>query len=169
MEWCMVHETYAHGACDLGPRIILGFDPGSPHSTVIGRVANDGKIHFQTKENKMRKREEIEREAKQLERRLSSLVVELEKIDNLPAEPGPDGTIVRFDVRYTPSGVSYSYAALKSRGAWWLTGREKGGRSWEELLEFMSGDYRIQQDGEPIMFRVFDPNAGATVVQGAKS
>lgn len=114
----------------------------------------------------MRKRADIEAEAKQLERRLSSLVDELAQIDSLPSEPLEDNTVVTFEIRYNSHDhQTYTYAALKAKGAWWLTGREKGGRSWEELLEFMSQDHRISEDGAPIVFQEFHPADGKTITQ----
>ena len=116
----------------------------------------------------MRKRKDIEAEAKMLERRLSSLVAELEEIDSLPEEPGGDGTVVLFGVRFHPGDRTYDYAAYRAVDSWWLTGREKGGRSWEELLEFMSQDHRIADEGAPIIFEVLHAGKGKVVTQEVK-
>ena len=116
----------------------------------------------------MRKRSEIEAEAKQLERRLSSLVAELEELDSLPAEPTEADAIVSFRVQYREGEKIYCYTARKAISAWWLTGREKGGLTWEELLEFMSQHWRIAEEGAPISFRKTTASAGVSVVQGTK-
>lgn len=118
---------------------------------------------------KPRTREEIELEASTLERKLESLIAELREIQSLPPEPEREHTIVTFQIRFNPWEESYDYAALKVKGTWWLTGRETGGRTWTELLQFMSQDCRIADDGAPIIFRVVDPEVGAVITQEVPS
>lgn len=51
---------------------------------------------------------------------------------------GPDGTVVRFRVRFASSRVKYSYAAIRARGLWWVTGsKSPQGLSWEEFTDWL--------------------------------
>lgn len=93
----------------------------------------------------------VDRELALAQARLETLIAEREQLAKRPAEP--KNTLITFDIRYPNGDIKYSYAAIKAAGLWWLTGRDGArGRTWDEMLEFMSQDESVV-DGEPIRFR----------------
>ena len=153
-----------------GTKIVGGIDStiGPALAEYVTSLSEAPKPKPLRKLPKPRTREEIELEASTLERKLESLIAELREIQSLPPEPEREHTIVTFQIRFNPWEESYDYAALKVKGTWWLTGRETGGRTWTELLQFMSQDCRIADDGAPIIFRVVDPEVGAVITQAVE-
>ena len=105
----------------------------------------------------------VEREITFAQARLDSLLEERDYLAKRPAEPTEK--LITFGIRFPGNSTVYQYAARKARGLWWVTGREGGtGRSWEEMLEFLSQDADVQA-GKPIRFRAFSSSAG-TVIRG---
>lgn len=57
------------------------------------------------------------------------------------AEPEPTQSVVRFQVTYAGDPKTYSFAAIKASGKWYITGRRGTvGRTWNDLLDLLSRD-----------------------------
>lgn len=97
-----------------------------------------------TREYALRKRIERDQAA------LAELEIRRERFG---AEPAVGTTIVFVKAFDKPSPLNgrtrYPYAALRTETGWYLTGRETGAKSWDELTEFIG-------DGE---FVAYDPPA----------
>lgn len=66
-----------------------------------------------------------------------------------------DGTVLAFRKRFEQFGPSYSYAAIRANGRWYMTGGRSSaqGCSWAELVDWLVA-------GEPV-----DPAADFDVVR----
>jgi exonuclease VII small subunit len=139
------------------------------------RAESMGSAHFQShldrptparpKEPTMRNIATVDRELELAQQRLEKLIAEREKLAKLPTEPENRYKLIAFSIQFQEGDTVYDYAARKARGLWWVTGREGGlGRSWEQMLEFMSQDARVQS-GQPIVFRKFRLSDGALVAE----
>lgn len=103
------------------------------------------------KDTNMKTIAQINTELELAQARLEHLLAEKSRLERMPADPGPG--VIAFDIRFPGNDTKYSYAAVRARGLWWVTGRDGArGRSWTEMLEFMSQDADVI-DGEPIVFR----------------
>jgi len=102
------------------------------------------------------------------EARLAALYEERERILKLPTEPKTDRTVVTFQVRFDEHGSAvYSYAAIRARGLWFLTGMEVRGKSWADILELAGKDADVISGNRRLSFEVFVPGAG-TPIKAAK-
>jgi hypothetical protein len=56
-----------------------------------------------------------------------------------------EGTVLQFQKQFKEEGRTYTYAALKCDGKWFLTGpRQVGvGKTWEEFLYFLLMDIPV--------------------------
>lgn len=73
--------------------------------------------------------------------RIVRLERELDRINQFPEhDPFPDGTVLRFDKRFSGMGRVYSYAAMRAEGDWHLTGAAKPrpAYSWAGLADFLT-------------------------------
>ena len=71
------------------------------------------------------------------------LLAEARKIESLPVDDFEDGNVITFTKTF--GGREYDYAAIKTQGGWYRTGRVFAGRqphnlSWRELLDFIGDD-----------------------------
>jgi hypothetical protein len=72
-----------------------------------------------------------------LRRQVERLLLELDRIENLPPEPTSVGTVVVW-WRAFGGDRRYWYAAIRSEdGRWYCTGRSNLARAWDELLDFI--------------------------------
>lgn len=118
-----------------------------------------------TKENPVTTLDDLDRHIAVTEHRLAVLLEQKARIEARPSEPTEP--LITFTIQFQDGGTRYQYAARRDDGLglWWLTGREGGkGRSWEELLEFMAQDTRVQS-GKPLRFRTHRIMDG-TLVKG---
>jgi len=69
-------------------------------------------------------------------------------------EPPNDGSIIRFEMQYTESSVSYIYAAVRVRGRWYSTGAATSAVSWENLATTWSSAFRV--DGPYLVYDGID-------------
>lgn len=61
-----------------------------------------------------------------------------QEIDLRMAEPLPSDEVIRFKVAYPDSPRTYTYAAVKVVGLWYLTGIDGGtGQSWDSLIAWL--------------------------------
>lgn len=55
------------------------------------------------------------------------------------SEPGPTQSVVRFQTTFEDDPKTYSYAAIKASGKWYVTGRASVvGLAWPDLLDRIS-------------------------------
>lgn len=133
------------------------YSPWGACSAVVAAVGYHLKTHIDNptpsrKETTMRTLATVETELELAQARLEKLIAERDRLAKRPAEPSR--SLITFDICFTDPGTKYSYAARKAAGLWWVTGREGArGRTWEEMLDFMSQDADVQA-GHPITFRV---------------
>lgn len=84
------------------------------------------------------------------ESRLVELYRQREERLKLPAEPEVDA--IEFEIQYDFHGPKYTYAARKVHGAWFFTGRETGGKTWDQTLELMGKDVRVKAGTRRIQY-----------------
>lgn len=77
-------------------------------------------------------REEAEALAAVAARRLA----ELDRTESKYGKDRKDGAVIRFAV--SQGGRSYTYAALRASGKWYLTGRDRELRTWDQLCTWMA-------------------------------
>lgn len=87
---------------------------------------------------------------KAIERQIQALSVELARLENQPKDEFECGTVITFtkyfkeDYRRTPSGGGsdgYTYAAVKTKAGWSLTGyKQRNPMDWNQLYDFI-GQY----------------------------
>jgi hypothetical protein len=77
-------------------------------------------------------REEIEAHYK----RAADLEARLARYETLPKDEYDNGSVVVFEKKFTKSGITYTYAAVKGGGFWFLSG-ESNRRTWEGMLDFI--------------------------------
>ena len=65
--------------------------------------------------------------------------LKLQMINKFGDDEYDDGTVVRFQKKFTADGHAYMYAAIKAAGKWYLTGKEQGGLTWEQFVMFLVG------------------------------
>lgn len=54
-------------------------------------------------------------------------------------EPEPTQSVVRFQTTFEGDPKTYSYAAIKASGKWYITGRlGTVGRTWTDLLDLIT-------------------------------
>lgn len=107
-----------------------------------------------SKEQTMTKLSDVNARIAVHEARLVELQAERTRLEARPAEP-IQSDVITFGITFPGNATRYEYAARrdKTRKLWWVTGREGGrGRTWEEMLDFMAQDKRVQE-GKPIRFR----------------
>lgn len=57
------------------------------------------------------------------------------------AEPEPTQSVVRFQVAFPNDPKTYSYAAIRAAGKWYITGRDGAvGRNWNSLIDLLTRD-----------------------------
>lgn len=155
-----VSATYARGpmgAFDAGAKHVASAHPDN-------RIANPGK------DTTMRRLIIIDRDLaqanaslEQLHARIDRLNAEREARLKLPAEPDVDN--IAFEVQFAPGGIKYSYAAQRVGNVWFLTGRETTGKPWDEVLNFIAQDHRVQAGTRRLQFRELE---SGRVVKAAK-
>ena len=63
-----------------------------------------------------------------------------QELDLLMGEPEADGNVIRFKIAFPDGPKTYSYAAMKIAGQWYITGAEsKKSRTWVELIDWFKG------------------------------
>lgn len=73
------------------------------------------------------------------ERVLAQARRNLEKVRAEAIPDEPDAQVIMFKVRHDTYGRAYTYAALRAKGRWHLTGRDGKAYTWKELVEWMRG------------------------------
>lgn len=134
------------------------------------RAERIGEQHFQyhldnptpaRKENTVTDLAALENRIAATQTTLATLLEHKARLEARPAEP--TAKLITFEIRFPGNQTSYSYAAKRARGLWWVTGREGGrGRTWPEMLDFMAQDARVQNTGK-LRFRTFATAAGELV------
>lgn len=83
--------------------------------------------------------ESVDDQIARLEARRAKLIARLRQRDLFGKDVYRDGFVIFFQKRFPhSSGTLYSYAAVKTGGSWWTTGaRNKGGVTWDQLLDFI--------------------------------
>lgn len=99
----------------------------------------------------------------QLLARIARLNAEIEERAKLPDEPAVDH--IAFEIQFAPGGIKYSYAAQRVGKVWYLTGRETIGKPWDEVLNFIAQDHRVQAGTRRLQFRELE---SGRVVKAAK-
>lgn len=57
---------------------------------------------------------------------------------------GPDGTVVRWRMRFTKGGTKYTYAAIRAAGKWYTTGpKSPKGLTWGELCSWLLDAHKV--------------------------
>lgn len=88
-----------------------------------------------------------------IEAQMRRLEAELTRLTKYGDDLFPDGTVLKFKYRFKPSasnsspqfvyGQWYTYAAIKIKGGWYMTGVRSGRLSWDQFVEFLSrGDVK---------------------------
>lgn len=101
--------------------------------------------------NERRRREDLPvPNASALRREAAALLAEADRIENRPDDLYVEGTVITFtkpgSYRHGDGSIytgPLTYAALKAGDrtrCWFLTGVEKYGKSWDELLNFIGDD-----------------------------
>lgn len=100
-----------------------------------------------------------------IEARMRSLEAELAEVSKYGEDDFPEGTVLRFKYRFNgarrvvrhpalnhgaavhidvrlnegqPTGPWYTYAAIKVKGGWYLTGARQGRLTWDDFVDFLS-------------------------------
>jgi hypothetical protein len=81
------------------------------------------------------------RVAEELLKRETDRLAELKlaMVDRFGDDEYDDGTVVRFQKKFTADGHPYLYAAIKAGGKWYLTGKEQSGLTWGQFVLFLVG------------------------------
>lgn len=77
---------------------------------------------------------------RKLEEQIGHLLNQLVGLSKFPDEdPCQDGDVIWFEKKFPGGEESYAYAAIKSKGHWYTTGRGGGNfhNNWEELCAWM--------------------------------
>ena len=86
-----------------------------------------------------------------IERRIEKLRELQERLIEQPEDDFEDEAVIVFKKRFTTCGdgstSAYTYAAIKIKGRWYVTGTSQAKLTWEELLDFI-GDGA----GEPVWY-----------------
>lgn len=69
-----------------------------------------------------------------IERRITDLHRELERIEQYGEDTHAVGTVLRFRLQFDPDGPTYHYAAVKTPVDWFVTGRNTVGMEWSDLV-----------------------------------
>lgn len=72
-----------------------------------------------------------------IEARIAALEAEAAELERYGEDDYADGTVLTFKTNFgSEFGPTYSYAALKANGWWYLTGQEISGHTWDWLVSF---------------------------------
>jgi len=86
------------------------------------------------------RRSQLDREIQRHREKLERAKALREQLAGVPdTDPFPDGMVLVFDARYLPDGPTYSYAALRAAGKWYMTGGravQGHGLTWAELVDW---------------------------------
>ena len=66
------------------------------------------------------------------------MTLDLKLIRLRTAEPEFINAVVRFQVEFPSDPRTYTYAAVKAGGKWFVTGHGSVGRTWSGLLELLT-------------------------------
>jgi len=75
-----------------------------------------------------------------LRARINLLSEQLEKIELRPEDNFEDGAIITFQKCFgRPRGTYYTYAAIKAKGQWYLSGNRlaHSANSWDTIMDFV--------------------------------
>lgn len=67
---------------------------------------------------------------------VAALQKRLDFYDGLPEDDFGNGAVVVFEKKFNVGGVTYTYAAVKGGGFWYLSG-DTNRRTWDGLLDYM--------------------------------
>lgn len=73
-----------------------------------------------------------------LRQQLAAIAEELARLESRPEEP-PVGSVIRFEMQFSPGGIRYTYAAINAGGGWYTTGKGPQRVTWDALLDWMNG------------------------------
>jgi hypothetical protein len=136
---CETCSWWSGARVNRGDAYMLGIHHVEQHQT-----PNPGK------QEPMRTQAQIERDLEILAVRYDQLQAELAERAKLPAEPDVD--VISFEVQFDQHGPTYKYTARHTQSAWFLTGRETSGKSWDQVLEFMGRDVRVRAGRRRLQF-----------------
>lgn len=71
-----------------------------------------------------------------IEAQIEDLQAKLEQIQLVPLDTFADGEVVVFEKKFNADGVTYTYAAVKANGLWYLTNRTSS-LTWEDLMDII--------------------------------
>lgn len=151
---------------------IIEDDWATPSSAARQARQHNGTVHAywgdvrmkinERKDNPMRDSKTVDTAIELAEARLAALLEEREQLRKLPAEPEQDDTVITFKVRFDEhSRTRYSYAAIRARGVWFLTGTVTRGKPWSEILEIAGQDIDVRAGRRRLSFEVFPAGTGA--------
>lgn len=73
-------------------------------------------------------------------------LTEEERLQQKFGEDQEDGAVIAFKVRFSQGGVSYGYAALRSKGLWYTTGpRAPKAYTWQELISWLESAHHVSK------------------------
>lgn len=114
-----------------------------------------GGIRWPTNDERtqMRKTEDILAEAENLRQQAERLEQIAEERGKYDTDPFKNGTVLKIDMKYRTGNRSYSYAAIKIGGRFYLTGKMGGvlapltqGKTWDEFVSWLAqGDATVWQ------------------------
>ena len=67
-----------------------------------------------------------------------------ERVARYGDEPGADGSVITWRMRFQKGGVKYRYAAIKADGLWYTTGpNSPKGYTWDELTAWLDDAHKV--------------------------
>lgn len=79
-----------------------------------------------------------------IEGRIKALEAELDKLQEWGEDTFKGGDVLRFKVKFQAGGMWYTYAALKCGNRWFITGNKMSYLTWDKLVEFWAGVYKVK-------------------------
>lgn len=80
-----------------------------------------------------------------LAKALAEALAEEERLQQKFGEDQEDGAVIAFKVRFAKGGVSYDYAAIRSKGLWYTTGPRSPKASWQELTRWLESAHHVSK------------------------
>lgn len=75
----------------------------------------------------------------ELRREIATLQEELDRIESIPDEDYPEGTVLLFTKMFQENSTEYIYAMIKANGLWHTTGaKSPKAYTWEEIRTWLA-------------------------------
>lgn len=118
----------SHGVGTAYERISAAFDAVKPPRS-LGSL----------KERKFKEMQGLLLMAEQIERQLTKVTLQYEKLSSFPVEdPYENGTTLEFTRNFPNGEKTYDYAARKANDVWYVTGpRSPNGVTWGEFINWL--------------------------------